>query len=96
MGAKGRDIKGRLEEAKRHHVEPDEEEKPSDSAGGSLRSTRSWGIPVEGFQIHVATDGSLLGASGKWGVCGWSVVQLDQDEEMARMHGMYGDAGCRA
>ena len=45
----------------------------------------SWGIPVEGFQNHVTTDGSLLGVSGKWGACGWSVVQLDHDEEMGPM-----------
>ena len=27
---------------------------------------KSWSIPVEGFEIHVATDGSLLGKAGKW------------------------------
>ena len=26
----------------------------------------SWGMPVEGFKGHVATDGSLLGTAGKW------------------------------
>ena len=26
--------------------------------------------------------GSLLGNAGKWGACGWAVVQLDNDEEM--------------
>ena len=45
---------------------------------------------VEGFRKHVASDGSLLGVSGKWGACGWSVVQLDHTEEMVPMHGMYG------
>ena len=35
-------------------------------------------------------DGSLLGAAGKWGTCGWSVVQLDHDEELGPMHDMYG------
>ena len=44
----------------------------------------------EGFRDHVATDGSLLGVSGKWCACGWSVVQLDHDEELGPMHGMYG------
>ena len=39
--------------------------------------------------IHVVTDGSLVGVSVKWGACGWS-VQLDHDEEMGPMHGMYG------
>ena len=27
---------------------------------------------------------------GKWGACGWAVVQLDHDEEMGPLHGMYG------
>ena len=33
---------------------------------------KSWGIP--------AGDGSLLGKAGKWGACGWAVVQLGYDE----------------
>ena len=36
------------------------------------------------------TDGSLLGTAGKWGACGWSVVQLDYDEKLGPLHGMYG------
>ena len=28
--------------------------------------------------------------AGKWGACGWSVVQLDYDEELELLHGMYG------
>ena len=51
---------------------------------------KSWGIPVEGFRNHVATDGFLLGVSGKWRAFGWSVVQLDHDEEMEPMYGIYG------
>ena len=47
-------------------------------------------MPAEGFKGHVATDGSLLGAAGKWRACGWSVVQLDYDEELGPLHGMYG------
>ena len=27
---------------------------------------QSWGIPKEGSNGHVATDGSLLGKAGKW------------------------------
>ena len=61
---------------------------------GSLKSTeakhRSCGMRVEGFRGHVATDGSLLGKTGKWGACGWAVVQLDYDEEMGPLSGMYG------
>ena len=40
---------------------------------------KSWDMPAEGFNFHVATDNSLLGAAGKWGACGWSVVQLDEE-----------------
>ena len=50
---------------------------------------KNWGVPAEGFKGHVATDGSLLGKAGKWEACGWAVVQLDCDEEMAPLHGMY-------
>ena len=38
----------------------------------------------------MVTDGSLLGETGKWGACGWAVVQLDYDEEMGPLHGMFG------
>ena len=48
------------------------------------------GIPAWGFKGHVATDGSLLGKVGKWGACGWSMAQLDYDEESGPLHGMYG------
>ena len=56
---------------------------------GNPKKHQSWGVQVEAFRGHVATDGSLLGAAGKWGACGWSVVQLDC-EEMGPLHGMYG------
>ena len=48
------------------------------------------GMSVDGFQNHVATDVSLMGVLGRWEARGWSVVQLDCDEEMVPMHGMYG------
>ena len=51
---------------------------------------RSWNLLVEGFQDHVATDGSSWGESGRWGASGCSVAQLDHDEELGQMHGMYG------
>ena len=47
-------------------------------------------MPVEGFRNPVATDGSLLGVSDRWGASVWSVVQLDHDEDVGPMHGMYG------
>ena len=47
-------------------------------------------MPVEGFKGHVATDGSLPGKTGKWRACGWALVQLDFDEEMGPLYGMYG------
>ena len=48
------------------------------------------GIPAESFKGHVATDGSLSGKAGMWEACCWAVVQLECDEEMGPMHGMYG------
>ena len=51
---------------------------------------KNWGMTAEGLKGHVATDGSLLGAVGLWGACGWSVVQLDYDEELGPLRGMYG------
>ena len=51
---------------------------------------KSSGMPAKGFKGHVATDGSLLGNAGKWRACDWAVVQLDYDEEMGPLHGMYG------
>ena len=50
----------------------------------------SGSIPVDGFRNHVAADGSPLGVSSRWGACGWSVVQVEHDEELRPMHGMYG------
>ena len=47
-------------------------------------------MPAEGFKGHFATDGSSLGSAGKWGACGWAVVQLEYDEELGPLHGMYG------
>ena len=49
---------------------------------------KSGSMSAEGF--HVITDGSVLGVSGRWGACGWSVVRLDHDEEMGPMRGKYG------
>ena len=51
---------------------------------------KNWSMPADGFKGHVATNGSLLGRAGKWGACGLSVVQLDFDEELGLLHGMYG------
>ena len=51
---------------------------------------RSWGIPVEGFRNHVATDGCLLGVVGRWSACGWSLVQVDHGEVTGPMDVMYG------
>ena len=47
-------------------------------------------MQVEGFRGHVATDCSLFGKAGKWRACGWAVVQVDYDEEIEPLHGMYG------
>ena len=50
----------------------------------------SWGMSVEGFKGHLATDGPMLGKTGKWRACGWAVVQVDYGGEMALLRGMYG------
>ena len=47
-------------------------------------------MPAESFKGPVATDGSLQGRARKLRACGWAVVQLDYDEEMVPLHGMYG------
>ena len=52
-----------------------------------------WSMKVEGFRGHVATDGSLFGKTGKWGACGWAVVQLDYDEEMGPLDVVFGSNG---
>ena len=54
---------------------------------------QSRSMQVEGFRSHVATDGSLLGTAGKWGACGWAVVQLDYDEEFAPLQTHQGPCG---
>ena len=53
---------------------------------------KNWGVPAEVFKGHVATDGSLLGTTGKWGACGLvsGAIGLDYDEELAPLHVMYG------
>ena len=67
----------------------------SDCRNGRSEKHKSWSFPVEGFRDHVTTDCSLLGVSGKWSACGRSVVQLNHDEEMGPMHGMYGTLGAK-
>ena len=47
-------------------------------------------MPAEDFKGQVVTDGSLLGTAGKWRARVWSVVQLDYDEGLRPLHGMYG------
>ena len=41
---------------------------------------------VEGFRNHVVTDGTMLGVSGRWSACWWSMVQLAHDEETGPMN----------
>ena len=70
MGAGSRNVEGGCELAKRSHVAPLSESHWRRShltvrkweAGKHHR----WGMPVEGFRGHSATDGSLLGVSGRW------------------------------
>ena len=94
MGAESENLEERVKVAKRYCYVPLSE---SQWNRGHFSVTkwesekhRSWSMPAEGFMDHVATDGSLLGRIGKWGACGWAVVQLDYDVEMGPLRGMYG------
>ena len=94
IGAKSKNLKGGVEWQRGIVVHPLSESQWN-RGHFSMRKLesekhKSWGMPAEGFKGHVATDGSLLGTAGKWGACGWAVVQLDYDEEMGPLHGMYG------
>ena len=60
------------------------------SEGESPRSTEAGSCQWNDYRNHVTIGGSLSGVPGKWGACGWSLVQLDHDEELGPMHGMYG------
>ena len=92
--SRGQHFTERSEVAKRNYVVPSVMVTGRDvllrCECGDLKKLKNWRIPVEDFRNHVATDGSQLGVPGKWRACGWSVVQLDLDEEMGPMHGMYG------
>ena len=89
MGAKSPKLQ-RVEVAKRYRRAPLSVKANGTGVTSEWRSGSLRRLPVEGFKGHVATDGSLLGSAGKWRACGWAVVQLDHDEEMEPLHGMYG------
>ena len=93
--AEGQDIKEKVEVAKKEITSLSLGEGQWERSHLTVRrwvseKHQSWCIPVEDFRNHVATDGSLLGVSEKWSACGWSVVQLDHDEEMGPMRGIHG------
>ena len=56
------------------------------SEGGNLKNTRAGASPTKASGTMWPPT-ALLGVSGKWGACGWALVQLDQDEEMGRCMG---------
>ena len=92
MGAKGINVEGRLDmQGITSHPLSGSNWRRRHSTVRRCESEkhRSWGLPVEGFWDHVATDGSLVGGFG-WRACGWSVVQLDHDKGVGAMHGMDG------
>ena len=66
------------------------EQRPLQCRRVGVRKAHKLGHDSERLKGNVATDGSLLGKAGKWGVCGWAVVQLDCDDEMGPLLGMYG------
>ena len=89
VGAKGENVEERMEAAKRHSVAHPLSGRQWN--GGHISATKcesekhgSWSMPVEGFKGHVATDASLLGKTGRWGACGWAVVQRGSVEAETR------------
>ena len=72
MGAKGEDVKERVEVAKRYRRAPSQWNREK----LQIKSTKA-----EVCKSKVSGVTLPLGASGKWGACGWAVVQLDSDEE---------------
>ena len=58
--------------------------------GRSLKSTRAGVCQQKASRAPLPLMDPLLGTAGKWGACGRVVVQLDYDEEMGPLHGMYG------
>ena len=60
------------------------------SVGAKVGVGEAQKVSAEGSRDHVTSHGSLLGAPSRCGACGWSVVQLDHDEEMGPMRGMHG------
>ena len=94
MGARGENVKERVE-VERGIVAAPLSESQWNRGHKSVKKWESekynsWCMSVEGFGCHVATDGSLLGKARKWRACGWALVQLDYDEEMGPLLGMYG------
>ena len=96
MRTNSQNFKERVELAKRYRRAPSKVKANGTGVtsgwkgGRESEKHKSWGMPAEGFKGQVATDGSLLGTAGKWRACGWAVVQLDCDEELGPLHGMYG------
>ena len=79
-GAKSKDIKERLKVAEKNH----------DASSFASKRVMNHLTVRQGFRDHVATDGSTDGSSMKVVACAWSVVQLDHDEQLEPMRGMYG------
>ena len=62
------------------------EEKPLVGPLVESESTKAGECELKAF----VTMSPPMGSPGRWCACGWSVVQLDHDEEMGPQHGMYG------
>ena len=57
--------------------------------GNDIKIDMRFVCPKDVQKMLVQTDRSVYW-KGKWGACGWAAVQLDYDEEMEPLHGMYG------
>ena len=93
VGAQSEDFKGGVEVATRHRDAPINWKSMGEVRGHQRWESekyKSWSLQAQGFQGHVATDGSLLGVAGKWSASGWSVVQSDYDGDLGPVYGVYG------
>ena len=93
MGVEGENVEGGFEMTKRNYTGLCREDKWRKSHLSVRRwefgkSTKDGECQLKGFRHHATTSGSLLGVPGRCG--GWSVVQLDHDEDTGPMHVMYG------
>ena len=86
VGAKSENVEERMEVAKKYSRASFQRNKGHFSLKKwESEKHKSWRMPGEGFRGPCGHR-----RPGKWGACGWAVVQLDYDGEMGPLRGMYG------